>query len=315
MGITTGQQLKELTVSGTAYGRRFEEVLGKKAPKFIASVVSVINGNEQLARCDATEILQAAMVAASLDLEVVPTLGYAAIVPYKDGKTGLYHPQFQIMYKGLVQLATRSGQYRRMNAGLVYKDEFVRYSFIEGDLEIQVGSEQMRERDSLGNTLKDLDAAGVAGAFAYFLTKSGYEKLEYWPLDRILNHGKLYSKSYQYDIRYGKQSSLWTTNLRAMAVKTVLKNTLSKWGPLSTSMEMAITEDQKVYGQDGGRYLDNEPDAIDAGDSPAAIPAETVPSDQRIDVGASEEAQTVEMPEGTGEADIAAIFAAGARRG
>lgn len=255
--IQTVQQLKAMTQQGTAYARRFEEVLGKKAPKFIASVVSVINGNTMLQDCDPMEILQCAMVAASLDLEVIPTLGYAAIVPYKDNKTGIVHPQFQIMYKGLVQLATRSGQYRKMNAGLIYKDEFVRYSFIEGDLEVQYSGNGMRDKDSFGNTLEDLDKAGVVGAFAYFLTNSGYEKLAYWPLEQIINHGKQYSKSYQSDIRYGKTSSLWSTNLRAMAVKTVLKNTLSKWGPLSTSMEMAIIEDQKVYGADGGDYLDN----------------------------------------------------------
>lgn len=255
--IETVQQLKAMTQQGTSYARRFEEVLGKKAPKFIASVVSVINGNTMLQDCDPMEILQSAMVAASLDLEVVPTLGYAAIVPYKDTKTGIVHPQFQIMYKGLVQLATRSGQYRKMNAGLIYRDEFVRYSFIEGDLEVQYAGNGMRDKDSYGNTLEDLDKAGVVGAFAYFLTNSGYEKLAYWPMEQILNHGKQYSKSFQNDIRYGKKSSLWSTNLRAMAVKTVLKNTLSKWGPLSTSMEMAIIEDQKVYGAEGGEYLDN----------------------------------------------------------
>lgn len=255
--IQTVQQLKAMTQQGTAYARRFEEVLGKKAPKFIASVVSVINGSTMLQDCDPTEILQAAMVAASLDLEVVPTLGYAAIVPYKDTKTGITYPQFQIMYKGLVQLATRSGQYRKMNAGLIYRDEFVRYSFIEGDLEVQYSGNGLRDRDTFGNTAEELDKAGVVGAFAYFLTNSGYEKLAYWPMEQVINHGKQYSKSYQNDIRYGKKSSLWSTNLRAMAVKTVLKNTLSKWGPLSTSMEMAIIEDQKVYGQDGGDYLDN----------------------------------------------------------
>lgn len=284
--IQTVQQLKAMTQQGTAYARRFEEVLGKKAPKFIASVVSVINGNTMLQDCDPMEILQSAMVAASLDLEIVPTLGYAAIVPYKDSKAGITHPQFQIMYKGLVQLATRSGQYRKMNAGLIYRDEFVRYSFIEGDLEVQYAGNGMRDKDSYGNTLEELDKAGVVGAFAYFLTSSGYEKLAYWPMEQIINHGKQYSKSFQSDIRYGKKSSLWSTNLRAMAVKTVLKNTLSKWGPLSTSMEMAIIEDQKVYGRDGGDYADSMMDAdtgeIGAGmQDAAAIPesssAEPVP--------------------------------------
>ena len=261
-GLDTVQSLKAMTQPGTSYQRRFEEVMGKKAPKFIASLISATQQNYQLQKCDPMEIMQASMIAATLDLDIVSSLGFAAIVPFRDSKTGEYHPQFEVMTKGLVQLGTRSGQYRKMNAGLVYKDELKGYDIITGDVKIVPVDGGMRSKDEGGNTLEDLDKAGVAGAFAYFQTVSGYEKMAYWPLADIINHGKRYSQSYRSDIRYGKQSSLWTTNLRAMAIKTVLKNTLSKWGPLSTSMEMAITEDQKVYVGDSSDYLDNQPDEL-----------------------------------------------------
>lgn len=261
-GLTTVQSLKAMTQPGTSYARRFDEVMGKKAPKFIASLVSVTQQSSLMQKCDPMEIMQAAMVAATLDLDIVPTLGFAAIVPYNDTKNGTCHPQFQIMTKGLVQLGMRSSQYRTMNAGLLYKDEIRGYDVITGNVKIEIPDNGMRTKDSFGNTLKDLDEAGVAGAFAYFETTSGYEKMVYWPLEQIINHGKRYSQSFRADIRYNKQSSLWTTNLRAMAVKTVLKNLLSKWGPLSTSMEMAITEDQKVYVGDSSDYLDNQPDEL-----------------------------------------------------
>ena len=266
-GLTTVQSLKAMTQPGTSYARRFDEVMGKKAPKFIASLVSVTQQSSLMQKCDPMEIMQAAMVAATLDLDIVPTLGFAAIVPYNDTKTGTCHPQFQVMTKGLVQLGIRSNQYRTINAGLVYKDEIKGYDVITGNVRMDVPNGGQRSKDSFGNTLKDLDEAGVAGAFAYFETTSGYEKMVYWPLEQIINHGKRYSQSFRSDIRYNKQSSLWTTNLRAMAVKTVLKNLLSKWGPLSTSMEMAITEDQKVYTNNGSGYLDNESDAEELPDA------------------------------------------------
>lgn len=258
----TLNMLKGMTQPGTGYRKRFEDVMGKKAGKFLGSLVSATQQSSLLQNCDPVEIMQAAMIAASVDLDVLPALGFAAVVPYKDGRSGAYHPQFQIMTKGLIQLATRSGQYRKINADLVYKDEVQGYDIITGDVKIVPVDGGMRSKDAEGDTLADLDKAGVAGAFAYFQTVSGYEKTVYWPLADIINHGKRYSQSYRADIRYGKQSSLWSTNLRAMAIKTVLKNTLSKWGPLSTSMEVAITEDQKVYVGDSSDYLDNQPEEL-----------------------------------------------------
>ena len=256
-GLDTVQSLKAMTQPGTSYQRRFEEVMGKKAPKFIASLISATQQNYQLQKCDPMEIMQASMIAATLDLDIVSSLGFAAIVPFRDSKTGEYHPQFEVMTKGLVQLGTRSGQYRKMNAGLVYKDELKGYDIITGDVKYH-DALALHSRQS-GGSPEESAAGRQAEAGEGFSFVPGRQPAVPWQELKKNSDGTCRTSS---GIRYGKQSSLWTTNLRAMAIKTVLKNTLSKWGPLSTSMEMAITEDQKVYVGDSSDYLDNQPDEL-----------------------------------------------------
>lgn len=258
--LTTVDSLKKMTASGTAYTRRFEEVLGKKANKFLASVISVTSGNSMLSKADPTSILQSAMVSATLDLEVVPTFGFAAIVPYKN-RDGNTYAQFQIMTRGLVQLAMRTGEYEIINSGIIYEDEIDGVDLLTGKPRLHDGRMGYRKADNFGNSLEDLRNAHVAGFFAYFKTLTGYERTEYWDLGRIYNHALRYSQSFSYDMKNNRRSSNWSTDFRAMANKTVLKNMLSKWGILSTTLQDAIIADQKVY--DGvnseGSYADNEP--------------------------------------------------------
>lgn len=258
--ITTVNSLKAMTASGTAYSKRFEEVLGKKAPKFLASVISVTSGNSMLSNADPTSILQSAMVSATLDLEVVPTFGFSAIVPYRN-KDGHTYAQFQIMTRGLVQLAMRTGQYECINSGVLYEDEIDGVDLLTGKPRLHDGTMGYRQKDNFGNSLEDLNNAHVAGFFAYFKTLTGYERTEYWDLQRIYNHALRYSQSFNYDMKNNRRTSNWSTDFRAMANKTVLKNMLSKWGILSTSLQDAIVADQKVF--DGtnkeGSYADNEP--------------------------------------------------------
>lgn len=258
--LQTINSLKAMTASGTAYSKRFEEVLGKKAPKFLASVISVTSGNSILVKADPISILQASMIAASLDLEIVPTFGFSALVPYKS-KDGNVYAQFQIMTRGIVQLAMRTGWYEIINAGIIYEDEIDGVDLLTGKPRLHDGKKGYRESDHFGNTLDDLKEAHVAGFFAYFKTLTGYERTEYWDLQRIYNHAVRYSQSFAKDERDHKRTSNWSTDFRAMANKTVLKNMLSKWGLLSTTLQDAIIADQKVY--DGihseGTYADNEP--------------------------------------------------------
>jgi len=135
------------------------------------------------------------------------------------------------MTKGMVQLSLRSGQFKALNVGRLYKDEIQGYDPIKGTFEISNNSEMRKKGD-----FKD-----VAGFFCYFALINGFEKTEFWTIEEIKNHGIKYSKTF-----YSKDGT-WQTNFEAMAEKTVLKNTLSKYAPLSTQMRTAFVADQAVF--------------------------------------------------------------------
>ena len=222
--VSTG--LKGL-VSRDDVRRRFQEVLGDKASAFLASVLNATRVNPQLAEADPMSVLSSAMVAATLDLPIDGNLGFAAIVPYR--VKGKMVAQFQIMTRGFIQLALRTGQYKAIHAGPVYSDELKGIDPITGDVMISAVPGGYREKG---------DEAQIVGYVAFFRLVNGFECVKYWPLEKIRQHGRKYSKSYENE--YG----LWRQNFPAMAEKTVLKNTLSKWGILSTTMQMAVKVDQ-----------------------------------------------------------------------
>ncbi|MDR1587600.1 MAG: recombinase RecT, partial [Treponema sp.] len=232
------QVLKEM-MNSDYVKRRFTEVMGEKAPAFIASVMNAAQKNPDLARCEPQSVLSSAMVAATLDLPIDSNLGFSAIVPYnvkrKDLQTGKEYwvslAQFQIMYKGFIQLALRSGQYRTINISPIYEDEFESYDIVTGDVFIRPVEGGYREKE-----MEDK----IVGYAAFFRLLNGYERVEYWPVKKIEAHGKKYSKSYK------NPNSLWKKEPHVMYAKTVLKNTLSKWGILSVSMQTAMVADQAV---------------------------------------------------------------------
>ena len=220
---------------------KFKDVLGDKAPAFIASVVGAVNSNYSLQKAEPTSVFAAAMIAATLNLSVVPTLGQAAIVPYKD--KGVMKAQFQIMVRGIVQLAQRTGQYKNINAGEVYEDEYKGYDLLTGDVNIVPmfnGQRDHGERDK------------IVGYFAYIETVTGFKKVEYWSKAQVEAHGIRYSKSYQ--------NGPWRDNFDAMAKKTVLKSLINHYGPMSvdTDLAQALQKDQLVVDADGTEsYADN----------------------------------------------------------
>ncbi len=214
--------------------QRFEAILGKKAQGFISSVLQVINGNKLLCTAEPATVLNAAATAASLDLPINPNLGFAWIVPYK-GKA-----QFQMGWKGFVQLALRTGQYQRINVTEVYENQFKSFNRLTEEL------------------IADFDIEGkddVVGYASYFRLNNGMEKMTYWSKEEVINHAKKYSQA------YGKGSmSPWNDKdqFHAMAKKTVLKNAISKWGIMSIEMQTAQIADQAVQEHEGDyKYIDN----------------------------------------------------------
>jgi recombination protein RecT len=234
---TSLRPVKEM-LSDTYVKTKFNEVMGAKAAAFMASVANIVTTNYNLNKCNPTSVISAALVAATLDLPIDPNLGFSAIIPY-NGKNG-YVAQFQIMYKGFVQLAMRTEQYQTMNVTSVYKDEIKSNNLITGEVVIE----------SVEGGYRDLEREDMlAGYAAYFKLIKGFEKTVYWPVKKLEAHGKKYSKSYS---NY-PESSLWSTNKPAMYSKTVLKDLISKWGIMSTTMQNAVMVDQGVI-----RNINNE---------------------------------------------------------
>lgn len=218
--LVTVPQLKTL-LGRDEVKNRFQEIMGKKAPGFISSILSLTNSNALLQKAEPHSILNSAVVAATLDLPINPNLGFAAIVPY--GNTA----QFQLQYKGLVQLAMRSGQYKTINVSEVYEGEIKNVNRFTGDYEF-------------GERTSDT----VVGYMAYFKLVNGFEKYSYMTVGEIKEHAGRYSKTYQ------RSGGVWKDNFDAMAKKTVLKLLLSKFGILSIEMQRAQTFDQSSIKSD-----------------------------------------------------------------
>jgi recombination protein RecT len=195
--------------------RKFEKLLGQKSAGFISSVLQTVNNNKLLSSADPATILNAAATAASLDLPINQSLGRAWIVPFKG------QAQFQIGYKGFVELAQRTGQYRAINAIAIHENQFEGYDMLEERL--------------IGNFT--IEGTGkVVGYAAYFEMLNGFRKTVYWSTESVTKHAKRFSKSFG--------NGPWATDFDAMAKKTVLKYTLSNWGQLSIEMQTAQLADQ-----------------------------------------------------------------------
>lgn len=249
----------EVTVLGQVKGylsqdnvkKRFHEVLGKKAPQFMTSITNAIGANSSLQKCDANSILSSALVAATYDLPIDSNLGFSALVPYWDNKSKTFNAQFQMMYKGFVQLAIRSGAYEDMNVSEVYEDELKSYNPITGEIDLVTDFTLCTQRKE-GNTDK------IVGYYAWFKLLTGFKKGLYMSVEECKKHATTYSQSYKKDLEKNSANSKWTTDFEAMAKKTVLKLLLSKWGVLSVDMQRAIVDDQKVFDEEGEEsYADN----------------------------------------------------------
>ena len=215
------QGLRQLTQQ-PGIQRKLQEVLGtpQKASKFCSALITIANGNTQLKQADPQSIMGAAMVAATLGLDIVPTLGLAYVIPY--GRQA----QFQIGYRGLVQLMQNTGKMRRIVTATVYEGELVRGNRFTEEYEFD---ESCRQSDT------------VIGYMAMFETTSGFRKTAYWTREQVEQHARKYSQAFQ----RGYQNSPWVSNFDQMAQKTVLKS-ICKWAPQSTELLQAQQFDQAV---------------------------------------------------------------------
>lgn len=254
---TTVNALKEM-LSIPAVKNNIESMLKGKSSQFITSVLNLTSTSLQ--GCDPNSVYGAVMKSASLDLSVDPNLGQAWIIPY-NSKSGR-QAQFQIGYKGFIQLAKRSGQYLKLNAIPVYEGQLKSFNPLTEDIEMD-----------WNNKTSDK----VIGFMAYIKEINGFEKTMYWTAEEMEAHAVKYSKNYA-----KHKNGLWAEDFVKMGQKTALKLMLSKWGTLSIDMQTAITTDQAVINLNGDkeeiRYIDNEEEKEEAIDpfEYAKVPDETV---------------------------------------
>lgn len=238
-GITsylTGKAVKENIVS----------VIGEKsAPTFISSIISAVQTNKELANCTNSSILSAALLGESLKLTPSPQLGQFYMVPYKN--KGVAEATFQLGYKGYIQLAIRSGQYRKIAVSEVKEGELASFNPITEEYVLQPITDMTKR-----NALKTI------GYYAMFILNNGFRKDIYWSLEEMESHAKTYSAGYRSDLKYHNKNTFWSKNFDAMAKKTLIRQLISKWGIMSIDMQKAYNADMAVVNEDGTvEYVDN----------------------------------------------------------
>lgn len=205
---------------------KIEQLVGKNSATFATSVMQIANSNTMLRTADPTSIFNAACMAATLNLPLQNGLGFAYIVPFKNNKERKVEAQFQIGYKGFIQLAQRSGQFKRLVALPVYKKQLIKKDFING---FEFDWEQEPEQNE-----------NPIGYYAYFKLVNDFSAELYMSHDDIVKHAQRYSQTFK------KGFGVWHDNFEAMALKTVIKLLLSKQAPLSVEMQQAVLADQSV---------------------------------------------------------------------
>jgi recombination protein RecT len=239
--------------------KRLDELLRAKAPQFISSVIQLAS-QPNFRDVDAGTIVASSIVSATLNLPIHPALGLAHIVPYNNKKKNpdgtvywVREAQFQLGYKGYIQLAIRTGQYKLINACEVYEGEIKGTNRITGEI-------------TLNDNFKLSKESKVAGYGAYLRLNNGFEKFIFWETEEVTAHAIRYSKSYDKDKK--DFTGIWKSDFDKMSIKTVLKELLSKYGILSVELQTAIEKDQSVSrfnekGEVVSEYLDNpEPDQL-----------------------------------------------------
>lgn len=233
---------------------RINQVVGgKDGQRFISAVVSATQVNPVLQECSNSSILSAALLGESLKLSPSPQLGQYYLVPYDDSKQGKV-AQFQLGYKGYIQLAIRSGQYKKLNVLAIKEGELVKFDPLNEEIEVNlITDEEQREQ------------AATIGYYAMFEYTNGFRKALYWSKKKVEAHALKYSKGYAADKRKGTAWTFWSKDFDGMAYKTMLRQLISKWGIMSVDMQQAIDADMAVINTDGTKtYVDNDPDVIEA---------------------------------------------------
>lgn len=245
---------------------------GKNGARFMSSIVSAVQATPALQECTNSSILSAALLGEALNLSPSPQLGQVYLVPYDNKKKEVKEAQFQLGYKGYIQLAIRSGQYKKLNVLAIKKDELIRFDPLNEEIEVNLMEDEWERENS-----------PTIGYYAMFEYTNGFKKAMYWSREKMLAHADKYSKAFHANAvenrnpKYSrvsyedflagkypeedswKYSSFWYKDFDGMAYKTMLRQLISKWGIMSIDMIQAIDADMAVIREDGSAdYVEME---------------------------------------------------------
>lgn len=269
MAVQNSLVAKKKATGFTAYlttdavKEQINKVVGSKnGIRFVTAIVSAVNNNTMLQECTNSSILSGALLGESLNLSPSPQLGQYYLVPFKDKNKGTTLAQFVLGYKGYLQLAIRSGQYKKINVLSIKEGELVRYDPLNEEIEVNlIEDEEEREK------------APTVGYYAMFEYTNGFKKAMYWSRAKMEAHALKYSTGYAADKRKGNQYTFWSKDFDGMAYKTMLRQLISKWGIMSIDLVTAIDADMAIVNEDGSKsyveteedvnnYAENEPEKI-----------------------------------------------------
>lgn len=250
---------------------------GKDGQRFISAVVSAVSVNPSLAECEHSTILSAALLGESLKLSPSPQLGQYYLVPFNDKKRECKVAQFQLGYKGYIQLAIRSGYYKKINVLAIKEGELVSFDPLNEEIEVNLIDDDMAR-----------EAAPTIGYYAMFEYQNGFKKAMYWSRDKMMSHADKYSMAFSAekyrDLLAGKipqgdmwkYSSFWYKDFDGMAYKTMLRQLISRWGIMSIEMQNAIDKDMAAINEDGSvDYVDNSEDFVESTSEPVQADSST----------------------------------------
>ena len=212
--LTKSQSMKRMLDSASVK-QQFDNALKENSGIFIASLIDLYTTDNKLGACNPGDVIHEALKAATLKLPINKQLGFAYVVPYKN------RPTFQIGYKGYIQLAMRTGQYRFLNCDVVKEGMMKSHNYLTGEIDLS------------GKPTSDK----IVGYFAYMELLNGFVKIVYMTTKEVKAHGKRYSPSFSY------KTSAWQTNFDDMALKTVLRKLLSKFGIMSVEMATGMASE------------------------------------------------------------------------
>ncbi len=232
-------------LSQDAIKNRINEVVGgENGQRLITAIISATTANTALQTCSNQSILSAALVGESLKLSPSPQLGQYYMVPFKNSRAKTTEAQFQLGYKGYIQLALRSGQYKKLNVMAIKEGELVRFNPLDEEIEVNLIQDELQR-----------EKAKTIGYYAMFEYLNGFKKAIYWSREKMESHALKYSKGYQAKKGY----TFWEKDFDGMAYKTMLRQLISKWGIMSIDMQTALDSDMAVINEDGSKnYVDTE---------------------------------------------------------